>query len=103
MAQARRADLSLFTTLIRQDNGGTPVVYDAIVHFEAEMTAPATRQTRTDPAWPAEFEVTFDRAELDVDPADAPEPLTAIEIETLRAWFAANEAKALECANDNAD
>ena len=24
MAQARRADLSLFTTLIRQDNGGTP-------------------------------------------------------------------------------
>ena len=96
-------ELYLCTTIVRQDADGDPVECDAIVYFDAHMTARGGRATWTDPGWAPEYECTFRSADLDGEPSDAPGPLTAIEIETLRAWFDAQADAAWECANDNFD
>ena len=105
MTRTRRypTDLYLCTTIVRQDNDGEPVECDAIVYFEARMTARGGRATWTDPGWAPEYECTFSAADLDGIPHDAPGPLTTLETERLRAWFDTQDQAAWECANDNHD
>ena len=94
-------DLSIGATLIRQDNEGQPVECDVSVKFAATMTSRGWRGSYWEPPEAAEFEIEFLGAELDGEPSDAPGPLTAIEVATLRKWFDENEARAWEAANDN--
>jgi hypothetical protein len=96
-------DLYLCTTLVRQDNAGDPVEIDAIVYFEARMTSPGYRATYMQPGEGPEYECTFNSADLDGIPHDAPGPLTVLETATLRTWFDTQGRAATECANDNFD
>lgn len=99
-------DLSIGTTLIRQDNDGEPVECDVVVNFAATMTSPGWRGSYYEPPESAEFEIEFLGAAFDLppgqtEPSDAPGPMTVIELATLEKWFDENEARAWECANDN--
>lgn len=97
-------DLRIGTTLIRQDNDGDPVACDVTVNFAATMTSRGYPAAWMEPAEAPEFEIEFLSAAFDgAEPSDAPGPLTAIEVETLRKWFDENEKAAWECANDNRD
>ena len=85
-------DLWLSATLIRQDDEGEPVECDVAINYAATMTSPGYPATWMEPAEGPEFEIEFLSAELDGIPDDAPGPLTAIEIETLRKWFERTKA-----------
>lgn len=99
--RAYPTELYLTTTLLRQDNAGEPVEVDAIVYFEARMTDPGYRGSYYQPPEAPEYAITFNSADLDGIPHDAPGPITTLETETLRAWFARHRSEATECANDN--
>ena len=101
--RAYPTELYLTTTLVRQDNDGDSVEVDAIVYFEARMTDPGYRGSYYQPPEAPEYEVTFNSADLDGIPHDAPGPITVLETETLRTWFDTQEQAAWECANDNFD
>lgn len=100
--RAYPTELYLCTTLVREVEG-EPVEVDAIVYFDARMTSRGSRGNYYHPPEAPEYECTFRAADLDGVPADAPHPLTAIEVETLRTWFEAQDRAAYECANDNFD
>lgn len=97
---ATNDDLWLGTTIVRQTDEYGPVECDVAINYAATMTSPGYPATRMEPAEGPEFEIEFLGAEIEVND-DAPGPLTVIEMATLRKWFEANEARALECANDN--
>ena len=100
-ARTYPTELYLCTTLVRQDNDGEVFECDAIVYFDARMTARGCPPSWTDPGWAAEYEVAFRTADLDGLAQEAPGPLTEVEVATLRQWFEAHAAEAYECANDN--
>jgi hypothetical protein len=92
--------LELTTTITRIDADGEEVECDATVYFTAECTAPGYSASCTDPGAPAEYECTFDDAEIETRFCDVPGRLTQAELATLRSWFAANHEQACEAARD---
>lgn len=94
-------DLSIGTRLIRETEEYGPVACDVTVRFSATMTSKGWRGSYYEPPEAAEFEIEFLGAEFDGPHDDAPGPLTALEIKSLREEFEANEGRAWTVANDN--
>lgn len=94
--------LELYTTITRIDADGDPVECDATVYFSAKCTSPGYAPSWDDPVGAgAEYECTFDSAEIETRFCPVPGKLTDAELETLRTWFLANDSSAHEAANDN--
>lgn len=101
--RAYPSELYLCTTLVRDTVEHGRIEVDAIVYFDARMTGPGYRGNYYHPPESPEYECTFSTADLDGANDDAPGPLTAIEVQTLRTWFEKQDRAAYECANDNFD
>lgn len=87
--------MELYTTILRDG-----LARDVTIEFAAECVSPGYPATHKQPGDGPEYDITFQRAEL-----DCPEPddhgLTDAEMEAMRAWFVANDDKAWTAANDN--
>lgn len=89
--------LTLCTTILRDG-----LAHDVTIEFSAECTLPASRACWDDPGYAAEYQITFESAEL-VSPEPDDHGLTPAEMDTLRTWLVVNDEQAHEAANDNHD
>lgn len=79
--------LTVGTTLVRQSEHG-PIDCDVVVTYEGRIVTPEQPPSWEDPGCAAEIDAEFISAEFDGGaPDEAPGPLTAGEVATLRARF----------------
>lgn len=90
----------LYTTILRTDADGDEVECDVTVSFSADCTNPGCASSRDDPGADAEYDITFEDAELETRFCPVPGALTEAEMATLRTWFAANHQRACEAVDD---
>jgi hypothetical protein len=83
----RNDELYICTTLTRPDLYGGTGQFDVLVHFKLTHYRSGSPDSWEDPGYGPECEFDFLRAEFDGDHDDAPDAMTAAEIEQLKKWF----------------